>query len=95
MGEGNLRTLGRLAATRALLLLAAVATAYVLVAWSTEPGFFDGLAPQQPYRWVSPPPQSAPFNQPPAAIHQTVTAEPGVQTLGVGRSTARPRLPSA
>ncbi len=82
--QGGRHPLGRLPAARALLLLAAVAAAYVLVAWSTEPGFFDGLAPQQPYHWVSPPPQSAPFNQQPSAAHQTVTTEPGVQTLDVG-----------
>jgi hypothetical protein len=76
--------LGLRPSVHALLLLAAVAAAYVVVAWSTQPGFFDGLAPQQPYRWVSPPPHSAPFNQQPAAAHQTVTAEPGIQTLGVG-----------
>jgi hypothetical protein len=82
--QGDQHQLSPLSAALGLLLLAAVAVTYVLIAWSTEPGFFDGLAPQQPYHWVSPPPQSAPFNQQPAAAHQAVTTEPGVQTLGVG-----------
>lgn len=33
---------------------------------------FDGFAPPQPYRWVSPPPQFAGSNQPPLAARGTV-----------------------
>src|SRR5207245_303303 len=55
-------------------------------------GFYDGFAPPQPYRWVSPPPQSAGVTQPPVATHQTVTAQPGVQTLGVGTSDRQAQL---
>ena len=39
---------------------------YVLAAWAVAPGFYDGIAPPQPYRWVSPPPQLRSGNQPPA-----------------------------
>lgn len=41
---------------RRLLLLAALAAgAYVVAAWTVAPGFFDGFAPPQPYRWLNPP----------------------------------------
>lgn len=41
---------------RNLALAALAAAAYVAAAWSVSPGFFDGFAPNQPYRWLSPPP---------------------------------------
>ncbi|TMC13323.1 MAG: hypothetical protein E6J41_00815 [Chloroflexi bacterium] len=41
---------------RPLALLAAAVVAYALAAWAVAPGFYDGIAPPQPYRWVSPPP---------------------------------------
>jgi hypothetical protein len=50
---------------RKLALLALAAIVYVLAAWSVQPGFFDGLAPPSPYRWVSPPPNLASGNQTP------------------------------
>lgn len=48
-----------------LCLLALAAAGYTLAAWSVAPGFYDGIAPPQPYRWMSPPPQLARDNQPP------------------------------
>ncbi|HSR25508.1 MAG TPA: hypothetical protein VLW53_18280 [Candidatus Eisenbacteria bacterium] len=54
----------------AALFLAAVA--YALAAWLVAPGFYDGIAPPQPYRWVSPPPQFRTSNQQPLSGHATV-----------------------
>jgi hypothetical protein len=48
-------------------LLAAVAAAYTVAAWSVAPGFYDGFQPAVPYHWVAPPPQFAKGNTPPAA----------------------------
>jgi hypothetical protein len=56
---------------RRLLLLAAAVVAYALAAWSVAPGFYDGIAPPQPYRWVSPPPQFKSTNQQPLPGHGT------------------------
>ena len=63
----------------AALCLALAAAAYVLAAWSTAPGFFDGLAPPGPYRWVSPPPQFAQGNQPALTGHGTLPIGAGGQ----------------
>jgi hypothetical protein len=52
-------------------ILAAAVVAYAIAAWAVTPGFFDGIAPPQPYRWVSPPPQFKASNQPPLSGHQT------------------------
>ncbi|HEX6547349.1 MAG TPA: hypothetical protein VF134_01240 [Candidatus Dormibacteraeota bacterium] len=41
---------------RALLVLAAVASAYLVAAWLVQPGFFDGPLNAPSYRWLSPPP---------------------------------------
>ena len=42
---------------RRLLALAGLsAAAYAVAAWAVTPGFFDGFAPPQPYRWLEPPP---------------------------------------
>lgn len=78
----------------AACLLAAAACVYLSVAWSLEPGFFDGFAPPAPvpYRWVSPPADLAGANKAPVAVHQTVTVQPGVQTLGVGTSDRQAQL---
>jgi hypothetical protein len=46
-------------------LLAAAVAGYTVAAWSVAPGFYDGFAPV-PYHWVSPPPQFAHNNTPPA-----------------------------
>jgi hypothetical protein len=53
-------------------VLALAVFAYAVAAWSVAPGFYDGIAPPQPYRWVSPPPQFANNNQPPENGHATV-----------------------
>jgi hypothetical protein len=44
---------------------------YALAAWWVAPGFYDGIAPPQPYRWVSPPPQLKGSNQQPLPGHGT------------------------
>ena len=38
------------------LLIAGAAATYLVAAWMVAPGFYDGIAPQQPYNWVCPPP---------------------------------------
>lgn len=38
------------------LLIAAAASVYLVAAWMVTPGFYDGIAPTQPYNWVCPPP---------------------------------------
>jgi len=58
---------------RAVILLAAAATAYVIVAGLVPPGFFDGLTPPGPYRWVNPPARFTAGNQPPLSGFGTVT----------------------
>lgn len=60
------------AGARRLTSLAVAAVAYLLAAWSVHPGFYDGIAPPQPYRWVSPPPQFKSNNQQPLPGHATV-----------------------
>jgi len=68
---------------RPLIVLASAVLAYALAAWAVAPGFYDGIAPPQPYRWVSPPPQHAATNQPPLSGHGTArvgtqgTVDPG------------------
>jgi hypothetical protein len=46
--------------------------AYALAAWAVTPGFYDGIAPPQAYRFVSPPPALRAANQPPQSGHGTV-----------------------
>ena len=58
--------------TRRVALLALAVVAYALAAWAVVPGFYDGIAPPQPYRWVSPPPQFKATNQQPLAGHATI-----------------------
>ncbi len=58
--------------SRRAAVLALAAVAYALAAWSVAPGFYDGIAPPQPYRWVSPPPQLRGANQQPLNGHGTV-----------------------
>jgi hypothetical protein len=38
------------------ILIGAAAGVYLLTAWMVAPGFYDGIAPQQPYNWVCTPP---------------------------------------
>ena len=80
-------------AVRAACALALGTVLYLLVAWGTQPGFYDGFAPPQPYRWVSPPPQSgASTTQPPVSAHEAVTSQPGVLQVGVGTSDRQAQL---
>lgn len=60
-----------------LALLAGAVVAYALAAWAVAPGFYDGIAPPQPYRWVSPPPQFRNSNQQPLSGHQSVKVNGG------------------
>lgn len=55
-----------------LALLAAAVVAYGVAAWAVAPGFYDGIAPPAPYRWVSPPPEFRSGNQQPLSGHQQV-----------------------
>ena len=57
--------LGNSSIRRKIGLLAFTAAVYLAVAFFTTPGFFDGFAPLEPYRWVSPPPGVQSSNQPP------------------------------
>jgi hypothetical protein len=57
---------------RRLALLALAAVVYGLAAWMVTPGFFDGIQPSSPYRWVSPPAQFKSSNQPPLSGHAAV-----------------------
>ena len=51
------------------LLIAAAAGAYLVAAWMVAPGFYDGIAPQQPYNFVCPPPV--------AGANSGLAAQPG------------------
>jgi len=57
---------------RRLVILAAAVVAYALAAWAVAPGFYDGIAPPQPYHWVSPPPQFRTGNQQPLGGRATI-----------------------
>lgn len=63
---------------RRATLLAAAAAAYLLAAWMVAPGFYDGFTPQQPYNWVSPPPQAPPGNLKPSSGHLVIKVINGV-----------------
>lgn len=52
--------------------MAGAVLAYAVAAWAVAPGFYDGIAPPQAYRWVSPPPQFRNGNQQPLSGHQAV-----------------------
>ena len=65
------------ATRRRAALLALVAIAYAAAAWSVAPGFYDGIAPPAPYRWVSPPPQFRSSNKAPLSGHATVKVNGG------------------
>lgn len=72
--------------------LALAVAVYVMAAWSVAPGFFDGLAPPGPYRWVSPPPQFKQGNQAPLPGHGTLPVgsngqvAPGTVQTGDGQA---------
>lgn len=60
--------------TGALVLLALSAAGYTLVAWSVQPGFYDGIGgcSPVPYRWMSPPPALSGGNLKPLSGHVTI-----------------------
>ena len=60
------------AARRRVAALGLAVVAYALAAWAVAPGFYDGIAPPQPYRWVSPPPELRSTNQQPLNGHATI-----------------------
>jgi hypothetical protein len=60
------------------ILLATAAGAYLLAAWTVAPGFYDGLAPVQPYNFVCPPPQAIGGNIAPRSGHQDIKVINGV-----------------
>jgi hypothetical protein len=61
----------RLTRPRALLI-AFAAVVYLVAAWMVAPGFYDGIAPTQPYNWVCPPPIAGANSGIPAASGQLV-----------------------
>src|SRR5579859_1974009 len=63
---------------KAAALIAIAAAAYAVTAWMVAPGFYDGIAPVQPYNWVSPPPEFVNSNLPPASGHQVIKVINGV-----------------
>jgi hypothetical protein len=65
------------AVRRRAAVLALAAVAYGAAAWTVAPGFYDGIAPPAPYRWVSPPPQFRASNQQPLAGHVTIKVSGG------------------
>ena len=67
---------------RRLAPLGALAAAFVLVAWLSPPGFFDGFAPPATYNWLSPPPDFRSGNQSPQAGQATVRIEGGAALAG-------------
>lgn len=67
---------------RRLALLGAAAVVYSLGAWLVAPGFFDGLAPAAPYRWVSPPPDLRSSNQGPTSGRTTIAVQGGLAQGG-------------
>jgi hypothetical protein len=73
-------------------LVTAAACLYFGAAWVAAPGFFDGIAPPEPYRWVSPPPELRSGNQPPLSGHLDVRVgangqvDPGAAYTGDGQA---------
>src|SRR2546421_13126178 len=66
-----------LPSARPPILLALCVVLYAIAAWSVAPGFYDGFAPNQPYQWVSPPPQDAFGNKQPKGIQHAIAADSG------------------
>jgi len=66
------------AALRRPILVAFAAAAYVMAAWMVTPGFYDGISPQQPYNFTSPPPQAPPGNLQPRPGHLVIKVIDGV-----------------
>ena len=62
------------------LLIAAAAGVYLVAAWMVTPGFYDGIAPTQPYNWVCPPPI--------AGANSGVTASSGHLVINVINGTS-------
>ncbi len=60
------------------VLIAGAAAAYLIAAWMVAPGFYDGFTPQQPYNWVSPPPQAPLPHLQPLSGHDNVPVVGGV-----------------
>jgi hypothetical protein len=63
---------------RRAALLAAAATAYLSAAWMVAPGFYDGIAPPQPYNFVCPPVIAGASSGTPASGHLVINVVDGV-----------------
>jgi hypothetical protein len=61
-------------------VLAAAAAIYTVAALAVRPGFYDGFSPQEPYRFVKPPPCCIHNNLQPQAGHLTVKVGSNGQT---------------
>lgn len=62
---------------RRIALFATATFVYLIAAWMVAPGFFEGFAPPEPYRWTCPPAQAG-FNQKPLSGHTDVPVVGGV-----------------
>jgi hypothetical protein len=60
-----------------LALFGAAAAAYAIAAWAVAPGFFDGFAPPEPYRWEHPPAGVKTNPGPPLSGHATLSVRNG------------------
>jgi hypothetical protein len=73
-------------------LLAAAAAVYLGTAWLAAPGFFDGISPPEPYRWVSPPPELRSGNKQPLSgrgvvnVGRNGVVDPGAAFTGDGQA---------
>jgi hypothetical protein len=68
----------------------AVAFATGLLATGGDRPLFDGFAPRAPYRWVRPPPELAPTNQPPQSAERTIPlAEQGSEAANASTTDAQ------
>jgi hypothetical protein len=78
---------------RKAALLGLAALVYALAAWAAAPGFFDGITPPEPYRWVSPPPNLRSGNKPPLPGHASFkvgsdgVVDPGSAFTGDGQAS--------
>ena len=75
--------------------LAAAAALYGVAAWLVAPGFYDGTAPSEPYRWVSPPPALARNNQPPLPGHGSLALSRDGKTVDAGSVFSGENQPQA
>lgn len=63
---------------RRVALLAVAAGAYLVAAWMVAPGFYDGIAPPQPYNFVCPPAIAGATGGTPLSGHLVIKVFSGV-----------------